>query len=119
MPEGELHPAVLSTLRNGSVSFQLRKHRDLASARNPDEVAQSLGYDRSRITKTLLLKTAPGGNFCLAVLPVAARADLRNIAEHLRASRCSIADIGELEARLDQPPGGVSPLGAGEIPVLL
>jgi Cys-tRNA(Pro)/Cys-tRNA(Cys) deacylase len=91
----------------------------MAPVRSPDDVARVLGYDPGRITKTLLLKSTPLGAFCIAVLPVHARADLRALAQRLGAARCSVATASELEQTLGHPSGGVSPLSPRGMPVFL
>jgi Cys-tRNA(Pro)/Cys-tRNA(Cys) deacylase len=115
-----VHPRIDAILRGAAVRYQLRRHSDFSGPiRNPADFASALGYDAGRITKTLFLKAAAGGAFCLAVVSANARVNLSSAAHEMGASRCSVAPSGDLSRILDYPPLGVSPLGAGGILVLI
>jgi Cys-tRNA(Pro)/Cys-tRNA(Cys) deacylase len=114
------HPRIQELLEASKAVVRVHRHADLGvPIRSPDDFARALGYEPGRITKTLLLKAAGGGGFCLAVLPASARADLGVAAARMGAGRCSMASAGELAQMLDYPPMGVSPLGTRGMRVLL
>jgi Cys-tRNA(Pro)/Cys-tRNA(Cys) deacylase len=115
------HPRVRDVLEASGAAAKVRRHADFGvPIRSPDDFARVLGYERARITKTLLLKGAgSGGAYCLAVLPAGVRANLAVAARHMGVSRCSMASEGELARVLDYPRQGVSPLGGEGLRVLL
>lgn len=87
--------------------------------RSPQDFAQALGYELSRITKTLLLETNDRAQRCLVVAASDRRLDLHQVAEQMGCKRLQLAERKALLELLDYPPNGVSPIGAGSIPVLM
>ena len=120
MDDVEVHPRIRALMIGAGAACRTVRHSDMQkSIRTPEDLADALGYDVDRITKTLLVKCMSPDGFCLAVLPVSSRADLAVVADRMRAKRCILAKREELKQCLDYPPMGVSPLASGGIRVLL
>jgi Cys-tRNA(Pro)/Cys-tRNA(Cys) deacylase len=74
-----------------------------------EEAAAALGLDRAQVFKTLI--TEVGGGLATAVVPVAARLDLRALAAALGAKQAALADPAAAERRTGYVVGGISPIG--------
>jgi Cys-tRNA(Pro)/Cys-tRNA(Cys) deacylase len=115
-----VHENVEAVLEGSGVLYQVHLHQDMPfPIRSPDDFARALGYDMARITKTLLLRATDGQEFCLVVLSSNKNTDLARVAELLGVKRVQMAAKEDLTRVLGHPPTGVSPIGAGSIPVLL
>jgi Cys-tRNA(Pro) deacylase len=114
-----VHPRVRAVLDARRVPVRVHRHADQPiPIRGPRDFAQALGYDLRRITKSLFVRRDDGG-YVVIVCPVPQRVDLARMARHLGCRRLELAGLTELEAYLGFSPGGVSPIGIGDIPVLL
>ena len=115
-----VHPRVRDAVERGRVPVKVHRHADQpVPIRSPRDFAQVLGYDVGRITKSLFVRCAGNGNYAVLVCPVHERVDLARAAGRLGSQRLALATLPELEAFLGFSPGGVSPIGIGDIPVLL
>lgn len=115
-----MHPRIDALLRGAAIAYRVRRHSDFPGPiHSPADFAGALGYDAARITKTLFLKAAAGEAFCLAVVSANARVNLSSAAQEMGSTRCSMAQPSDLSRMLGYPPLGVSPLGAGDILVLI
>ncbi|XGV97450.1 MAG: aminoacyl-tRNA deacylase [Leptolyngbya sp. BL-A-14] len=115
-----MHDRIRKILDDSKTPYQVHVHKDLrVPIRSPQDFAHALGYELSRITKTLLLETNDQEQRCLVVAPSDQRLDLHQVAEQIGYKRLQLADRKALSALLDYPPNGVSPIGAGSIPVLM
>ena len=115
-----VHPRVREVLARHNVPVRVRRHADQPiPIHGPQDFARALGYDIGRITKSLFVRCACHGRYAVIVCPVRQRVDMPRIARHLGCSRLELATLAELEALLGFSPGGVSPIGIGDIPVLL
>lgn len=115
-----MHEKVESELQASGIPYKVRLHSDAPfPIRRPLDFARALGYDVVRITKTLLLRATDREEFCLVVLASDKNTDLAKVAQLLGVSRVQMAKAEELADVLGYPPTGVSPLGAGSIPVLI
>jgi Cys-tRNA(Pro)/Cys-tRNA(Cys) deacylase len=74
-----------------------------------DEAAQALGLDPARIFKTLIAMVE--GKLACAVVPVAARLDLKAFAAALGGKRAELADPSAAARATGYVVGGISPLG--------
>jgi len=74
-----------------------------------EEAAEALGVDPSRIFKTLIASVE--GRLACAVVPVAARLDLKAFAAALGAKRAELADPAAATRATGYVVGGISPLG--------
>ncbi|MBA3935982.1 MAG: YbaK/EbsC family protein [Planctomycetes bacterium] len=88
--------------------------------RSPADFAAFSGIPRERIAKTLFLAVHGGAQpYALAVCAITAQLDLAAVARLLAATSATLGSRQALAEQLGYPPHGVSPLGAGAIPVLL
>lgn len=115
-----VHPRVREAVERGRVPVKVHRHADQpVPIHSPRDFAQALGYDAARLTKSLFVRCAGNGNYAVLVCPVHERVDLGRAASQLNSQRLALATLTELEAFLGFSPGGVSPIGIGDIPVLL
>jgi Cys-tRNA(Pro)/Cys-tRNA(Cys) deacylase len=73
------------------------------------EAAEKLGIPPDRVFKTLVAKA--DGKLVMAVLPSAARLDLKALAAAVGAKRAEMADPAEAERATGYVVGGISPIG--------
>ena len=74
-----------------------------------EEAAEALGVDPARIFKTLIASVE--GRLACAVVPVAARLDLKRLAAALGVKRAELADPAAAARATGYVVGGISPLG--------
>jgi Cys-tRNA(Pro)/Cys-tRNA(Cys) deacylase len=74
-----------------------------------EEAAEALGVDPARIFKTLIATVE--GRLACAVVPVAARLDLKRFAAALDAKRAEMAEPAAAARATGYVVGGISPLG--------
>jgi Cys-tRNA(Pro)/Cys-tRNA(Cys) deacylase len=74
-----------------------------------DEAAAALGVDPARIFKTLIANVE--GRLACAVVPVAARLDLKRFAAEVGGKRAEMADPAAAARATGYVVGGISPLG--------
>jgi Cys-tRNA(Pro)/Cys-tRNA(Cys) deacylase len=74
-----------------------------------EAVADALGVPRDRMFKTLVAEV--DGRLTVAVVPVAARLDLKALAAAAGGKRARLADSGAAERATGYVRGGISPLG--------
>jgi len=72
--------------------------------------AESLGLDPAMVYKTLIAQLDGKALVC-AVIPVAARLDLKALAHAAGAKKAELADPAAAERSAGYPVGGISPLG--------
>jgi len=72
--------------------------------------AAALGIDPARVYKTLVVALDTGELVC-AVIPVAARLNLKALAAAAGAKKCDLADPAKAERSSGYVVGGISPLG--------
>jgi Cys-tRNA(Pro)/Cys-tRNA(Cys) deacylase len=114
-----MHPRIIEAFKNTDLEYKIRNHANLGSVRGPDDVAAALGYDISRITKTLFLQADGENKFFLIVAPMGNKVDLKLLAELMGVRRLKLASKEDLNDQLGYPMHGVSPLGAQDIPVYI
>ena len=119
IPLRGLPAEVASAFARESVDHIVHRHTALPGpVRTPHDLAAALGIDVGRVTKTLLVESA-GGALLRIVAPVHERVDLRRVAALLGVRRLRLASVATLERALGHPPGGVSPLGSGQVGVVV
>lgn len=109
----------LQTIRHADLPAPIRSARDFANAMN---------CDLSRVAKTILLvadaltwqgqRRVQHPCVCV-VLSSPSKIDLQAVSEFLHAEKLRLATADEVDARLGVRPGAVSPLDAGDIPILI
>jgi len=83
-----------------------------------EEAARALGADPAQVFKTLV--ATAGDGHVLAVVPVAARLDLKALARAAGAKRAAMAERADAERLTGSVIGGISPLGGRtRLPVIL
>ena len=93
-------------------------HHDPAAASYGLEAAEQLGVDPATVFKTLVAEV--DGRLAVAVVPVAARLDLKALAAAAGGRRAVMAEPAEAERATGYVIGGISPLGHRKrLPVFL
>jgi Cys-tRNA(Pro)/Cys-tRNA(Cys) deacylase len=114
-----MHPRITEILQ-ASKDARIHAHADYGVIKSPKDFANALGYPIERITKTLFMRTEGGAsNFGLVVCPIPRKVNIPAVSAAFGCRRAEMASPEELKSTLDYPQHGVSPLGAGEIPVLV
>lgn len=115
-----VHPRVRSELEKHHVRARVHRHQDQPKKiEKPLDLANCLGIEVARITKSLFLRSRQF-RYLVVVVPAEAKIDLNALAAQLDYGRLSLADLEELAALLDYSPGGVSPIGVdADIPVVV
>ena len=102
-------PATVALTRAG-VSFTLHEYaHDPRAASYGLEAAEALGLDPDQVFKTLLAEL--DGELVVAIVPVAARLDLKALARALGGSKAAMADPKAAERATGYVTGGISPVG--------
>jgi Cys-tRNA(Pro)/Cys-tRNA(Cys) deacylase len=97
-------------LSRAKIPFTLHPYdHDPRSQAYGEEAAEALGVDPSRIFKTLIASVE--GRLACAVVPVAARLDLKALAAALGGKRAELADPTAAARATGYVVGGISPLG--------
>jgi Cys-tRNA(Pro)/Cys-tRNA(Cys) deacylase len=97
-------------LTKAKIPFTLHPYEhDARSQAYGEEAAEALGVDPARIFKTLIATVE--GKLACAVVPVAARLDLKAFAAALGAKRAELADPVAAARATGYVVGGISPLG--------
>jgi Cys-tRNA(Pro)/Cys-tRNA(Cys) deacylase len=97
-------------LTKANIPFTLHPYEhDPRSQAYGEEAAEALGVDPSRIFKTLIASVE--GRLGCAVVPVAARLDLKAFAAVLGGKRAELADPVAASRATGYVVGGISPLG--------
>lgn len=115
-----MNEKVKRLLDQAAVKFTEIRHADTGvPIKNARDFADFLGYDVSRVTKTILLKSTNTDIFCLVVLPSDKKFDWKKLPVALSAKRLQIAAKEELANLVGYPPQGVSPIGVENIPIFM
>lgn len=106
-------------LAKAGVPFTLHPYdHDPRAQAYGEEAAQALGVDPARIFKTLIATVE--GRLACAVVPVAARLDLKALAAALGGKRAELADPAAAARATGYVVGGISPLGQrSRLPVVI
>ena len=108
-----------SLLTKAKIPFTLHPYdHDPRAQAYGDEAAAALGVDPGRIFKTLIASVE--GKLACAVVPVAARLDLKALAAALGGKRAELAEPAAAARATGYVVGGISPLGQRtRLPVVL
>ena len=103
-------PAVTAAKRAG-IDFEVVEY-DAGDSAEPWGIgaARALGIDPERVFKTLVVDLSDK-SLATAIIPVAARLDLKALASALGAKRATMADPAAAERATGYVLGGISPLG--------
>jgi Cys-tRNA(Pro)/Cys-tRNA(Cys) deacylase len=102
-------PAILAARRAG-IEFRIHEYaHDPATASYGMEAAAALGVVPERVFKTLVAEV--DGRLVVAVVPVAARLDLKALAAAAGGKRAALAEAAAAERATGYVTGGISPLG--------
>jgi Cys-tRNA(Pro)/Cys-tRNA(Cys) deacylase len=102
-------PATALLTRSG-IAFTLHPYEhDPRAQAYGEEAAAALGIDAARIFKTLIATV--DGKLACAVVPVAARLDLKAFAAALGSKRAELADPAAAARATGYVVGGISPIG--------
>jgi Cys-tRNA(Pro)/Cys-tRNA(Cys) deacylase len=114
-----MHHRIREILDKSAVPFKVHLHAQLRRPiRSPQDFATELDYDLARITKTLLLRCMPIGQYALVVCSTGKRVNFVELARHCGARRVEVARETELHEKLGYPTNGVSPIG-GDIRIII
>src|SRR5216683_817078 len=103
-------PAIRA-LEQAGVPFTLHPYEhDPAAEAYGEEAAAKLGVEPGRVFKTLVCR-ADGAGLLLALVPAAARLDLKALASAVGAKKADLADPGVAQRTTGYVLGGISPLG--------
>ena len=115
-----MHPKVEAALKQIPGKWILHRHADYGEIRSPADFAKALHFDVERISKTLFLRVHGAEvKFGLAVCPVTKKINLPYLATMLKSQWVELASALDMEETLGYPTYGVSPLGAGDMPVFM
>ena len=99
-----------STLTSAGVEFTLHPYdHDPRATAYGEEAAAALGIEPERLFKTLIATV--DGTLACAVVPVAARLDLKAFAAALGGKRAELADPAAAARATGYVVGGISPVG--------
>jgi Cys-tRNA(Pro)/Cys-tRNA(Cys) deacylase len=125
------HPKVIDALASiDDGSATIRRHSSYSgNIRSPNDFAKALGYAIDRIAKTVFIAERgvspdrrlqyPARSYGAVCLPAPNKINFKQVAQAFGWTACEIANPNELRTVLDYPSGGVSPLGLGEIRLIV
>jgi len=119
---------VLATLNPSQ--FRILQHAAFGEGiRSAAELADAIGIEVDRVAKTVLVGdkarvperrvVEPARSYVAVCLPSLRKINLSTVAEIFHWSGCQLATAVELVKVLDVKPGAVSPLGVGEVPLVI
>jgi Cys-tRNA(Pro)/Cys-tRNA(Cys) deacylase len=107
-----IDPRVQRHIQSLEISCTIRYHRDFPSEiRTPADFAEALGYQLSRITKSVFCRSQSKASYAVLVGPIDKRIDFKQASQALSAGRLEVASPQELERVIGYPRHGVSPFG--------
>lgn len=110
--------------------FRMVEHGALgAPIRSVADFANAMGVGLDRVAKTVLVAHAgsapadriaePIGAYALVCLPGSCKINLTAVAQNLNWAGCELAKTTELLEVFGLKPGGVSPIGLGDVPLIV
>jgi Cys-tRNA(Pro)/Cys-tRNA(Cys) deacylase len=107
-----IDPRVQRHIQSLGISCTIRYHRDFPSEINtPADFADALGYQLSRITKSVFCRSQSKASYAVLVGPIDKRIDFKRASQALDAGRLEVASPQELEQVIGYPRHGASPFG--------
>lgn len=98
-----------AALTTAGIAFALHPYEHHGTDNFGAEAADALGVDPHQMFKTLVARTADG--LVVAVVPVAARLDLRALARAMGAKKAQLANPQDAARSSGYVVGGISPIG--------
>ena len=105
---GTATPAT-TRLDKAGVAYRVHAYAHDAGAAYGPEAAAALGTDPARVFKTLVAEV--DGVLTVAIVPVAAKLDLKALAAAVGGKRAKMAEVAAAERATGYVAGGISPLG--------
>lgn len=103
-------PAITAAKRSG-IGYQIHDYQhDPSTPSYGLEAAEKLGLPTGQVFKTLVA-ALDTQELVVAILPVAARLNMKRLARALGAKKAAMAEAGKVERSSGYVLGGVSPLG--------
>jgi Cys-tRNA(Pro) deacylase len=113
-------PTVIYLLQKNKIAYEVHRHSVYGlPIKRPHDFAQALGYDVSRISKTLLVRDPQRTAYALVVCGAAQKVNLKAVAAELGVTRLEMAGEDELREKVGHPPMAVTPIGIEGIPVFI
>jgi Cys-tRNA(Pro)/Cys-tRNA(Cys) deacylase len=108
--QGSQGTPATATLAAAGVPFVLHPYaHDPSASSYGMEAAEVLGFDPSRVFKTLMVEV--DGRLAVGVVPVSGNLDLKAMAASLGGKKATMAEPVAAERRTGYVLGGISPLG--------
>src|SRR5262245_38276836 len=115
-----MHPKIRSILEQSRIPYKVHEHALLKrEIRSPQDFASELGYEMSRIAKSLFVRASSRDRYAVVACSMGRKIDFSVLAKHFSISKMEVASPDELKQHLGYPPNGVSPIGAEPIPVIM
>ena len=109
-----LDPSRFRMVEHGALGTPIRSVADFANA---------MGVGLDRVAKMVLVAragSAPADRaYALVCLPGSCKINLSAVAQNLNWSGCELAKTTELREVFGLKPGGVSPIGLGDVPLIV
>jgi Cys-tRNA(Pro)/Cys-tRNA(Cys) deacylase len=105
---GTATPAT-TRLEKAGVPYRVHAYPHDAGAAYGPEAAEALGVEPARVFKTLVAEV--DGVLTVAIVPVAAKLDLKALATAVGGKRAKMAEVAAAERATGYVAGGISPLG--------
>jgi len=105
---GTATPAT-TRLDKAGVAYRVHAYTHDAGAAYGPEAAAAIGIEPARVFKTLVAEV--DGALTVAIVPVAAKLDLKALAAAVGGKRAKMADVTAAERATGYVAGGISPLG--------
>ena len=113
-------PRIVEALTAAAITYRVHCHDDFdRPIRVPQDFADALGYELSRITKTLFVKSRDEDRHYLVVCSMDKRVDMQALAARLGAKRLEMASLTDLQRRIGYPPTSVTPIAVADVPLFM
>ena len=111
---------VIETLEKSQFPYKLHDHsKFLKKIESPLDFANQLGYDISRITKSLFVRSNARDTYAIVVCSMNLKVDFKVLAKIMGCKKVEVANLSELQKKVGYPSKGVSPIGIINVPTYL
>ena len=108
---GTATPAT-TRLDKAGVAYRVHSYTHTAGAAYGPEAAAATGIEPARVFKTLVAEV--DGALTVAIVPVAAKLDLKALAAAVGGKRAKLAEVAAAERATGYVAGGISPAGPAQ-----